>query len=266
MSVPVSAPAGSSLSVFLTMYLRALRESRRIILAIAAVPLLVPIFMVLVFAPAFGNILLTTGQLGSESYVQYLAPGAILTAMMLPFTASVSVAVERQSGFYDRMRISPMGPRYSNLARRAADTTKLAGFATVMVLVSWLAGAEIHNWPMVILLGIGMAALWGFAYSGLSFAVCLRTGRAEIAEGILPIFYPLLLVSSAYVPLDQLPGWMQTLATYNPLTYLADAIRGAYVGNVEARPLVIAILSTLGLIAVTQFLIARAERAVTTSV
>lgn len=264
LEVPLKMPAGTPLGLFLTMYLRALRETRRIVLAVASVPLLVPIFMVIVFGPAFANILQATGLSGASSYVQYIAPGAILTAVMLPATAAVSVTIERQTGFYDRMRLSPMGPRLSNLARRAADTTKLVGFATVLVLVSWLAGAEVGSWPLVILLGIGLSALWGFAYSGLSFAVCLRSGRAEFAEAILPAFYPLLLVSSAYVPLSQLPEWMRTLATYNPLTYLADTIRGAYIGHMETRSLMIALASTLALIAIGQFLTARAERAVAT--
>jgi len=244
------------------MYGRAAQETLRIALVIMAVPLLVPIFMLTVFAPAFGRILQTSGLSGAESYVQYLAPGAVLMAVMLPATASVSVAIERQSGFYDRMRISPRGPRMSNLARRAADGTKLVIFAAILVVVSWLAGAEVRNWPMLILLGVVLAALWGFAYSGLSFALCLRTGKPEIAEALLPAFFPLLFVSSAFVPVDQLPDWMQVAAAVNPLTYLSDAIRGAYTGSVPTGSVLIAVACTVALIAVTQLLTIAAERSV----
>ncbi|GAA2622477.1 ABC transporter permease [Streptomyces vastus] len=247
------------------MYFRSLRETRRIILVVMAVPLVVPIFMLVVFSRVFGDILQGTGLSGSTSYVQYVAPGAILMAVMLPATASVSVAIERQNGFYDRMRISPMGPRCSNLARRIGDATKLLGFALVLLLVSWVAGADIHNWPMALVLGGGLSALWGFGYSGLSFAACLRTGKAEIAEALLPAFFPLVFVSSAFVPLENLPGWMEAVATYNPLTYLCDAIRGAYTGDLDARATGIAVLSTVLMIALSQLLIARAEHKVASS-
>jgi ABC-2 type transport system permease protein len=247
------------------MYRRAVRETRRIILVVTAVPLIVPIFMLVVFSRVFQPIMENAGFPAAANYVTYITPGALLMAVMLSATGAVSVAVERQTGFYDRMRISPMGPRYSNLARRVADATKLFMFALVLVLVSWVAGADIANWPLVLLLGTLLPTLWGFAYGGLSFAVCLRTGKAELAEAILPAFFPLLFVSSAFVPIDLLPGWMAAIARYNPLTYLCDAIRNAYLGTFEAGPLVWALVSIVGLGLVTQVLIMQAERKVATS-
>ena len=259
MSVSVkSAPV----PLFLTMYRRALRETRRILMVVIAVPLIVPIFMLTVFSGVFSPMIQLSGFEGSDSYVQYIAPGALLMAVMLSATAAVSVAVERQTGFYDRMRISPRGPRCSNLARRMADGTKLFAFALVLILVSWAAGAEVHSWPLVLVLGTLFPTLWGFAYGGISFAVCLRTGKAELAETILPVFFPLLFMSSAFVPIDLLPGWMQAFATYNPLTYLCDTIRGAYLGRIEATPFLLSLLSIALLLTLTQLMIMRSERKV----
>jgi ABC-type multidrug transport system permease subunit len=244
------------------MYRRAVRETRRIIVVVIAVPLVVPIFMLLVFSRVFEPIIRVAGFTAVDSYVQYIAPGTILMAVMLSATGAVHVAVERQGGFYDRMRISPLGPGASNLARRAADATKLILFALVLVVVSWVSGAQVHNWPLVLLLGTSLPALWGFAYGGIVFSVCLRTGKPEMAEALLPVFFPLLFMSSAFVPTSLLPGWIRTFATYNPLTYLCDAIRGAYLGHVQARPLIIALLTTAALGLVTQLLIIRAEHKV----
>ncbi len=252
--------AGARVPVFPTMYRRAVRETRRIILVVIAVPLIVPIFILTVFSRAFAPIVRHAGFPGTDNYVQYIAPGAILMAVMLSATAAVSVAVERQTGFYDRMRISPRGPRYSNLARRVGDGTKLFLFALVLVVVSWLAGAQIRNWALVLLLGTFLPALWGFAYGGIAFSVCLRTGKAELAEAILPLFFPLLFMSSAFVPVSLLPGWMATIARLNPLTYLCDTIRNAYLGRFQARPLLLALLSIAVLAAVTQLLVVQAEK------
>lgn len=252
----------SPVDLFSTMYRRAVRETRRIIVVVTAVPLIVPIFMLVVFSRVFERIVGVAGFQGAESYIQYVAPGAILMAVMLSATAAVSVAVERQTGFYDRMRISPRGPRGSNLARRMADGTKLFGFALVLVMVSWLAGAHIRNWGLTLVIGTLIPALWGFGYGGIAFSVCLRTGKAELAEAILPVFFPLLFMSSAFVPVNLLPAWMATFARYNPLTYLCDTIRNAYQGRVEGRPLALALLSIVLLIVVTQLMTAWAERKV----
>jgi ABC-2 type transport system permease protein len=259
------ADAARPMPLFSIMYRRAIRETRRIILVVIAIPLIVPIFMLLVFSQVFAPIIQVAGFTEADSYVQYIAPGTILMAVMLSATGAVHVAVERQGGFYDRMRISPLGPHASNLARRAADATKLVLFALVLVVVSWLAGAQVHSWPLVLLLGTLLPALWGFAYGGIVFAVCLRTGKPELAEALLPAFFPLLFMSSAFVPRNLLPDWMQTFATVNPLTYVCDAIRGAYLGHVEARTLAVALLTTVALGVVTQLLTMRAERRVARS-
>jgi ABC-2 type transport system permease protein len=258
-----TSPAAAG--VFPIMYRRAVRETRRIILVVTAVPLIVPIFMLVVFSHVFAPIVRSAGFAQTADYVTYIAPGTLLMAVMLSATGAVSVAVERQTGFYDRMRISPLGPRYSNLARRVADATKLFLFALVLVLVSWLAGAETRNWALALAFGTVLPTLWGFAYGGLSFAICLRTGKAELAEAILPAFFPLLFVSSAFVPLDLRPGWMGAIARYNPLTYLCNTIRNAYLGHVRPASLGWALLSIALLGVFTQMLVARAERAVAMS-
>lgn len=261
--MPVQLTASDRpLRVAPVMFGRAARETRRIILVVTAVPLLVPIFMLVVFARVFSFMLGTSDFNGASSYVQYLAPGALLMSVMLSATSAVSVAVERQTGFYDRMRISPSGPSVSNLARRAADATKLFLFALVLVIVSWFSGAAVENWPLLLVLGTLIPAAWGFAYGGFAFAACLRSGKAEVAEAILPLSFPLLFVSSAFVPISALPAWMQPIASYNPLTYLCDSIRGAYLGQFDGRALGFALLSIVLLAGVTQALVMASERKV----
>lgn len=244
-----------------TTYRRALREILRFVLVVIAVPLIVPIFMLTVFARVYLTMLKTT-TFGDQvtSYVQYIAPAALLMAMMLSATSAVSVAVERQTGFYDRMRISPAGPRVSNLSRRLADATKLAAFALILILVSRLSGAAIENWPLVLVLGTVLPASWGFAYGGLGFAACLWTGKPQISEAVLPFFFPLLFISSAFAPRSALPTWMSNLAAWNPLTYLSDAIRSAYVGDLDGGALARAVLSIVIVGAVAQVLIFVAEQ------
>lgn len=221
------------MNLFFTALRRSLREFRRLILVVVAVPLIVPIFVLTVFSRVFEAVIQIPAFEGGTSYAQYVVPAALLMSVMLSATAATSVAVERQSGFYDRMRISPRGVRSSNSARRLADGLKVGGFAFVLIVISWFNGAKIESWPLVLVLGVGLSVLWGIAYGGMAFAVSLRSGRPEAAEAVLPLFFPLLFMSSAFLPLPLLPSWMQTIARYNPLTYLSDTMRNAYMGQLD---------------------------------
>jgi len=89
--------------------------------------------------------------------------------------------------------------------------------------------------------------------------------------GLRDVFHPFRLRQqrlhreaqpAAFVPVDQLPDWMQVAAAVNPLTYLSDAIRGAYTGSVPTGSVLIAVACTVALIAVTQLLTIAAERSV----
>ena len=247
------------MTLFFIALRRALREARRLLLVVVAVPLVVPVFVLAVFSRVFEAVVRIPNFEGGSTYVQYIAPAALLMAVMLSFTGATSVAVERQNGFYDRMRISPRGVGASNTARRIADAVKVALFALVLIFVSRLSGAEIESWVAVLTTGVVLSALWGLAYGGLAFAISLRLARPEAAEAVLPLFFPLLFMSSAFLPLVLLPGWMQPIARYNPLTYLADAIRSAYTGSVDMSAVGWSLLGIAAVGVVTQLLVHRAE-------
>lgn len=249
-----------SLTLFRRMLRRAFREARRIGVPGIAIPLVVPVFMLVVFARVFTSVTAIPGFGATESYVQYIAAAALLMSSMLSSTAAVSVAVERQNGFYDRMRISPKGPMISNLARRIADAAKMAMFAAILIAVARVNGAEVENWPLVVLLGILLPTIWGLAYQGFAFAMCLRLGKPEAGEVIIPLFFPLLFISSGFIPVELLPSWMRDIAYVNPLTYISDTIRGAFRGSVDGQTFLLAMLGIGSVLLFTQLLVRRAER------
>jgi ABC-2 type transport system permease protein len=178
-------------------------------------------------------------------------------------TAGISTAVERQTGFYDRLRITPVGVGAAQVGRRAADGTRLAIFALVLSVAAWINGATVLNWPLGLLLAMGFAAWWGVAYGGLAFALCLRTGGAEAAQAITPLFFPLLFMSTAFVPHALLPGWLSAVATWNPMTYVCDVIRAGFSDQFVFSALWRACVGTAALTIVTSYMIRSARRAVT---
>ena len=127
---------------------------------------------------------------------------------------------------------------------------------------AWIDGVHIANWGLAILFGCGFCALWCFAYGGLALAACMRTRSAETAQGMAPLFFPILFMSTAVMPKELLPSWLRTIAEYNPVSYVADAMRAANGGHVDGAATWKALLGIAVVAAVTQVLVVRARRGV----
>lgn len=251
-----------AVSVPWQLYARALREVARVPLATVVVPLVVPLFMLTIFARVFSGIVELEAFEGVP-YNAYITPAAVVMAVMLgSSTAAVSTAVERQTGFYDRMRIAPLRAAASLRARRLADATRLATFGVVLLVAARIDGVEIEAWPLAILVASVLGAAWGVAYGGLALAACVRTASAETAQGMAPLFFPILFMSTAVMPSELLPDWLAAIADYNPVSYICDAMRAAMAGDVDGAALGKAVAGTAVLAALTQVLVARATAAV----
>jgi ABC-2 type transport system permease protein len=244
------------------MYKRAAREALRVPLATFIVPIVVGVFMQTIFARVFSG-LVALEAFGGVEYHDYLLPGTLIMAVMLgSSTAGVSSAVELQTGFFDRMRISPLRELPSLRARRMADATRIGLYCTVLLFVGWIDGAEIESWPLAIAFSFLMPAAWCFAYGGLALAACLKTGSAETAQGMAPLFFPILFTSTAVMPGELLPGWLEAIATYNPLSYVTDAMRAGFAGDVDGEALWKACAGIGAVAALTQLLVIRARAAI----
>jgi ABC-2 type transport system permease protein len=201
------------------------------------------------------------GFRGNEGYVQYLVGAPIvMSAMLATASAGIGVAVERQLGFYDRMTLSPLGPSVSQLARRLVDGTRISLFVVVLTFVALLAGAHVASWPLALGVTVPLAASLGIAYGGLSFALCLRSGSAEPAQAVTPLFLPLLFLSTAFVPLPLVPQSFHFVVQANPLSAVCDTIRLAYAGELDWPSLARSALAIALLALATQLLILRTER------
>ena len=70
-----------------------------------------------------------------------------------------------------------------------------------------------------------IAGLFGLAYSGIGLSIALRTGSAQAAQAGFLVFFPLLFLSPAFAPKEVFAGWLEFLATINPVTYVLEGLR-----------------------------------------
>ena len=184
----------------------------------------------LIFRYVFGGAV----DIHGTSYVNFLVPGFVTTGVL--FTgqgAATGVADDLQQGFVDRLRSLPV-PRSSYLAGRSvADTVWNAWGLLTAIAVGLAVGFRPQGSALGDLAALALCVAFGFAFEWLFLVVGLFAGTPQAAQGMAFLVFPLTFVSSAYVPVSTMPGWLQAFAQHQPITYMVDAVRALTLGADE---------------------------------
>jgi ABC-2 type transport system permease protein len=180
----------------------------------------------LIFRYVFGGAIGT----GTVDYVDFLIP-ALAAVSGLFASGAVGVAEDMESGLFDRLRSLPI-PRPAVLIGRSIADTALNTWGTVITLiVGVLVGFRIHNGIPAALLALVLCIVFAGAFSWLMIFIGLVSGSAQAAQGMSFSVFPLIFVSSAYVPIESMPGWMQPIAENQPVTAMVGAVRALVLGG-----------------------------------
>ena len=210
----------------LTMIGRSLRISVRNFEALLLAVLL-PIMLMLLFVWVFGGAIDT----GTE-YVDYIVPGIIiLCAGFGSSTTAVSVAYDMQNGIVDRFRSLPIlgsavltGHVVASVARNLVAMVLVIG---VGLLLGWRPTATPVEWVAA----VGVLALFMIAFSYLAAALGLLARSVDAANGVTFTVTFLPYVSSAFVPVATMPGWLRPVAEHQPITPVVETVRGLLMGT-----------------------------------
>jgi len=181
----------------------------------------------LIFRYVFGGAI----DSGRVDYVDFLVPGFITTGLLFyGMGAATGIAEDLELGFVDRLRSLPI-PRGAVLAGRAfADTAAQAWGLAITSAIGFAVGFRIHGSVAEGLAAFGLCLVFGFAFEWVFITLGLMAGNAQAAQGLAFMVFPLSFVSSAYVPVESMPGWMQAFANHQPMTYMVDAVRAFALG------------------------------------
>jgi ABC transporter DrrB family efflux protein len=188
-----------------------------------------PILFVLLFAYVFGGAIALPG---GGSYHEYLIGGML--AMGLAATApgtAVALVTDMSSGLIDRFRSLPTARSAVLAGRTISDlVTQVIGTA-VVAGIGLAIGWRIHSSLADAAVAFGLALLFGYAFTwlGACLGMVLRSPEAAQQMGFV-LFLPLTFVSNAFVPTQAMPGWLQPIAEWNPMSALAAASRHLF-GN-----------------------------------
>jgi ABC-2 type transport system permease protein len=220
--------AASTLAVARRALLRYLRTPQLIVLATIQMSL-----FFLIYRYMFGGAI----HIAGVSYVDFLVPGFIATGVLFSgIGTATAMAEDLEHGFIDRLRSLPI-PRSAVLAARAlADTAIFAWSTAFTAAIAFAVGFRLHGSAAEGLAAFGLVVAFGFAFEWLFIALGLFARNAQAAQGMGMIVFPFAFISSAYVPVSTMPGWLQLFAEHQPLTYMVDAVRALTLGP-QAEPL-----------------------------
>src|SRR5215210_2788748 len=203
----------------------------------------------------------------TDSYLTFaLAFPFIQGSIFATNTTGTNIAEDIGNGFFNRLQLTPMRGS-SLLAGQLAGVLLVAVVqAITYLLVGLAAGADFEaglaGVPVLFALSFSISA--GFGAFGLF--VGLRSGSGEAVQGLFPLMFVLLFLSSASIPRDLIEhDWFATAATINPISYVIEAVRSLFITGWDGEALalgftVTAIFFVVSMIAASFAMRGRLER------
>ncbi len=188
-----------------------------------------PVMFVLLFAFVFGGAIPVQGT----TYVNFLMPGIIAqSAAFATFGTAIALAQELQKGVIDRLRSMPMARSAVLAGRLVADTGRMLVTILIIVGVGYAVGFRFQNGFVPAVLMVVLATVFGLAICCIAAFTGLAIGDEESVQafGLIWLF-PLTFVSSAFVPVSSMPGWLQAFANNQPVTYVVNTMRALALGG-----------------------------------
>jgi ABC-2 type transport system permease protein len=211
----------------------------------------IPLFFLVVNVGQAGRIFPSGGTpfLEGQNYAAFQLPSALLLASSFG-SAALYLVEDIEGGYFDKLRASPVARTSLVLGRLAAEAAKAFAIAIILVLAAWPFGVTVASGPLGLVLLLALVALWSVVFSGFMQLIALKSRSAAATQSGSLVFFPLLFLTPNFVPRDLLTRPMEIAATYNPVTYLMEAMRSLILeksdwGSVGAGFLVVAVAGAL---------------------
>ncbi|MFE2291282.1 ABC transporter permease [Streptomyces sp. NPDC059452] len=188
-----------------------------------------PILSVLLYGYIFGSAMEVPG--GGDYRREFLMPGMFAMTMTMGFmNTAIAVATDAGRGVVDRFRSMPMAPSAFASGRGVADLVVAAAELAILVATALLIGWRAGGGVMAALGAFGLLLLLRFSLIWVGIWLGLLLPTPEAAGGLYVVAFPVTMVSSAFVAPSLMPGWLGTVAAWNPVSSTATATRELF-GN-----------------------------------
>ena len=206
-----------------------------------------PVIFVLTFRYVFGGAIRVPGD-----YVDFLLPGVFVqTVAFGSLGTGIALSEDLHKGLIERFRSLPMARSAVLAGRTIADLLRNVFTVLLMVVIGFLVGFDYHVGLAAFAASVGLLLLFGFALSWIFALIGLAVPNAEAAQAAsFPLLALLVFASSAFVPIDTMPGWLQAYNEVQPVSVVVDAARALALGGPTAVPVLQSLAWIVGIVAV----------------
>ena len=173
-------------------------------------------------------------NVGALSKVSENAYGLDFEAFQLPVSIIFAVTgisrastlvTDIQGGYFDRLCVTPVRRLALLLGLMVADIAVVIALCIPVLLLGFAYGVRFETGPIGVLVFLLIAGAWGLVFTGFPYAIALKTGNPAAVNTSFILFFPFAFLTTAFQPEQALSGWLGTVATYNPVTYLLSGLR-----------------------------------------
>jgi ABC-2 type transport system permease protein len=200
---------------------RALRALPRDIEAIIP-PVFIALFFFVVNIATLQK--LTEGNIAGFDFKAFMMATAILLGVT-GVSRAPALVLDVQNGYFDRLLLTPVRRLAILVGHMLADVAVACTLTVPIIVLGFVLGVRFEAGLLGVVAFILLAALWSLAFAGFGYAIALKTGNPAAVNTSFLLFFPFLFLTSSYVPRAQLNGWLDTVAAWNPVTYLLEGLR-----------------------------------------
>ena len=193
-----------------------------------------PIMFLLLFTYVFGGAI---GQalppVAEGEYINWLMPGLLVQISVFGAgQTAIGLTDDLSKGVIDRFRSLPMARSAVLAGRTFADLGRNTAVVTLMLLVGFLIGFRYQTSFLRFVAGVALGLAFAYSLSWVMAVIGLYVKDPEAAQSavFLPVF-PLVFASSVFLPTETMPDWLRAFADHQPITVIANAIRGLMLGG-----------------------------------
>ena len=220
-----------------------------------ASPILVfPSLLLAVQTGGAGGIAVNLPGFPADDFLSFMLAGAIMQACLLAGnTGGIALAVDLEMGFTDRLFVAPIS-RYSIVLGRLAGVATLGAVTAIwFIAIGLIFGADFEQGVPGMLVMVVLTSIAAAAFGGLSAAIALYTGQSSVVQGLFPIVFVILFLSSAFFPTQFLHEPAHTVAELNPVSLIVEGIREPVISSltVESVAEALGALALVGAISIS---------------
>lgn len=231
---------------------RSLAQARRAPVFAFVFPVAFPLLIIGLFSQLYTRVADVPG-FPAGSYIEWMAPSVFLMAAMFGAGHSATgLVTDMDTGYLDRLRLLPIPPGALLAGRLLFDVARVMVAGTLVLGSSVLLGASYRGGVLAFIGMLVVLALWTLGYTGLFYAVGLRSRSAQKLAVLIPMFLPISMLSTAYVPRELAPDWIRAVSWGNPYTHAVNGVRDLMAGTADAASLAAAVAAGLAMVALTE--------------